>query len=339
MNPSARRYRLAHVLPPFMALLAAGCFVEFPTGSGTNTNPECGNGVAEAGESCDGADLAGRTCQSLLLGPGLLACRPDCTGFDTSGCGLPGCGDGIQAGSEVCDGADLAGETCASIGYGPGDLACQANCTDFDTAGCTLKNDGDPCTENEQCAGGECWTEETHGWPGGYCVGECPPGACPGGGVCVHHLSAEIFICQKPCVDSSDCRRGYACFTLFQGEPTVCWAHCTIEEDCPLTGACNLWMGLCAVDVAGEDNGAECTQGAQCKGFMCRTDLPEGYCISNCSLYDGFCPGDGVCVDVFNGTMGDLGDCMDGCVDPADCRSGYDCYEDAITNDRYCYPP
>jgi hypothetical protein len=337
MNPAAHRYRLIRAFSLATALLAAGCFVDFPTGSGPDANPECGNGTAEPGESCDGADLAGRTCQSLGLGPGVLTCRSDCSGFDTAGCGLPGCGNGVQEGNEACDGADLAGATCASIGYGPGQLACQANCVSFDTTGCARLNDGDPCTENDQCLGGECWTETVYGWPAGYCTGDCESGPCVGGGVCVHHLSAGIHLCHKSCADSAVCRQGYACFVWFQGEPPACWAHCTSNDECPQTQFCNPWRGLCGVEVEGEVNGATCTEGARCRGFLCRTDLPGGYCVSNCSLHHLRCPDDGVCVDVYNGTMGDLGQCMDGCTTINECRAGYDCTGSAPG--QYCMPP
>lgn len=48
----------------------------------------CGNGIAEAGEECDGADLAGETCSTATGGThphGVLACTPGCT-LDISGC-------------------------------------------------------------------------------------------------------------------------------------------------------------------------------------------------------------------------------------------------------------
>jgi len=45
----------------------------------------CGNGVIEAGEQCDGANLGGATCVGLGFPTGSLACGPACL-FDTSGC-------------------------------------------------------------------------------------------------------------------------------------------------------------------------------------------------------------------------------------------------------------
>ncbi len=47
----------------------------------------CGDGVVNGVEDCDGRDLANQTCESLNLGfiGGTLACGPACT-FDASGC-------------------------------------------------------------------------------------------------------------------------------------------------------------------------------------------------------------------------------------------------------------
>ncbi|MGD2116382.1 MAG: hypothetical protein PVG07_15110, partial [Acidobacteriota bacterium] len=58
--------------------------VDFECGGGGE--PVCGNGVIEAGEVCDGANLGGETCQSQGFTGGTLACNASCTGFDTSGC-------------------------------------------------------------------------------------------------------------------------------------------------------------------------------------------------------------------------------------------------------------
>ena len=101
---------------------------------------DCGNGDREAGEQCDGGDLAGQSCTSIGLDGGTLACNPTC-GLDVSGCA--DCGNGRRETGEVCDRADIAGATCEGLGLEPGFLACEENCAAFDLSGCgSLCGDG-----------------------------------------------------------------------------------------------------------------------------------------------------------------------------------------------------
>ena len=58
--------------------------VYWPPGSSLPSN-DCGNGIIEPPEDCDGTNLGGQTCVSLGFTGGTLACATDCT-FDTSGC-------------------------------------------------------------------------------------------------------------------------------------------------------------------------------------------------------------------------------------------------------------
>lgn len=156
----------------------------------------CGNGAIDPGEQCDGSNLGGATCSSVMgTGyTGSLSCS-DCS-FVTSGCvPLPSCGDGSCNGSETCancpqdcgnccgngvidsgeqcDGSNLNGATCSSVmgaGY-TGSLSCSA-CS-FVTTACTfgwgLKNlsgacslSGDGSTQTVNFSGGSCTAEY---WP------------------------------------------------------------------------------------------------------------------------------------------------------------------------------
>ncbi|MFN0245631.1 MAG: hypothetical protein ACKV2T_01900 [Kofleriaceae bacterium] len=88
----------------------------------------CGDGVINAIDACDGAELGGRTC--LDFGAGSyegLTCAADCS-FDTSGC-TAHCGDGIKQELEECDGQDVGGESCISMGFYAGDIVCSNACT------------------------------------------------------------------------------------------------------------------------------------------------------------------------------------------------------------------
>lgn len=106
--------------------------------SGCSVAATCGDDLRNQDfEVCDGADLAGLTCESFGFSAGELGCSADCTTLDDSACTeAPSCGDGVvnQPG-EVCDFADLNGATCESIELGSGSLSCDQDCT-FDTSGC-----------------------------------------------------------------------------------------------------------------------------------------------------------------------------------------------------------
>jgi len=105
---------------------------------------KCGDGIlqAEQGETCDGTDLQGASCESLGYHGGELQCASDCQSFDDADCQTHGrCGDFIlQAeGGEECDGS-VADTTCFDLGYsrGSGPLSCRQDCT-FDCSNCIAR--------------------------------------------------------------------------------------------------------------------------------------------------------------------------------------------------------
>lgn len=117
----------------------------------------CGDGFADffALEICDGSDLAGETCASQGFAGGTLACLPDCSGYNTSGCSgtFPaewscptayyGVGDGCDCGCGAID-PDCADATSASCEY----------CDDSGSCGTgTCPANIDP-TQNWLCTGG-----------------------------------------------------------------------------------------------------------------------------------------------------------------------------------------
>jgi len=220
----------------------------------------CGNGQLDSGESCDGALLAGQTCESLGNGPGAITCNSTCTGFDTSGCAAAStCGNRQLDAGEPCDGALLNGQTCQSRGFGPGTLTCLANCADFDTSACA--------------APARCGDGIVNGMD--VCDGMALNGA-----TCISQgFDAGQLGCQAGCMafDTSACTN---C------QPTTCAAE---SADCGALGdGCGgtLSCGTCSAPLTcgggGSDNvcGAACDPacpvGWTCDGFgLCEGGTPS----------------------------------------------------------------
>lgn len=117
--------------------------------AGCEAPPNCGNGVIDAGETCDGANLGGATCAAQGLASGSVTCTAGCQ-LDTSACYQ--CGNGSVEGPEVCDGTNFAGATCLSLNHDGGTLLCAANCLSLNESSCT--DCGDAVVEGtEQCDG------------------------------------------------------------------------------------------------------------------------------------------------------------------------------------------
>jgi hypothetical protein len=128
---------------------------KFTKDTETCPNPqqgECNNNNVQEdllGESCDGTDLAGKTCADFNFAGGDLACDNNCS-FDPSGCtGFYCDNDGIvDFGNETCDGTNFTREEggvyqCTDPifdDFDRGDLVCN-NCI-IDPDGCIKDNFG-----------------------------------------------------------------------------------------------------------------------------------------------------------------------------------------------------
>jgi len=136
--------------------------------SSSSGGPACGDDNQDAGEDCDGTDLAGYNC--VTLGPnftgGTLACADDCS-FDTSACVI--CGNDAIDGGEVCDGTDLGGNDCASQGFVDGTLSCADDCT-FDISACTTCGN-DVIDAGETCDGADLGGQGCSDVGGGFTGG------------------------------------------------------------------------------------------------------------------------------------------------------------------------
>ena len=95
---------------------------------------ECGNGVKEGEEVCDGNDFGGDNCQKHNFLSGYLTCTQLCDGVTFGRC-VGGCGNEIpesdtaQGKEEECDGRVVAPKNCQVGGYDYGTLKCNPDCT------------------------------------------------------------------------------------------------------------------------------------------------------------------------------------------------------------------
>ncbi len=122
------------------------------TDPGESTGDPCGDGGIDGDEECDGAELVGRSCESLGFPGGLLTCTPECT-LDTSECLPSVCGDGEIHVPEECDGEALDTEDCVSQGFDDGELGCDVDCT-FDTSACVTFGCGNDVVEGDELCDG-----------------------------------------------------------------------------------------------------------------------------------------------------------------------------------------
>ncbi|UCE86744.1 MAG: SdiA-regulated domain-containing protein [Deltaproteobacteria bacterium] len=173
---------------------------------------ECGNGIAEGGEACDGLDLGGAACSAVGCSSGTPSCTPQCT-LDYSSCTDCGvCGNGIRETGEECDGGDLGGASCQSLGFYcgvGGGLACGADCG-YDASACIPGFCGDGATQSvcgEVCdgsdLGGESCTSQGFGSGSLACLGDCSDldvalcSPCDFDGIC--EVDEDCLNCAADC--------------------------------------------------------------------------------------------------------------------------------------------
>lgn len=162
----------------------------------------CGDGAVGVGEQCDGINVAGHTC-ATVLGPsatGTLGCTSSCM-FDTGSCCLPACG-GKQCGTDGCGG--VCG-TCPS-GY-----ACQSN----------------SCVCEPNCSGKQCGSNG--------CGGSC--GTCSSGSSCVSGQCQCTPNCAGKQCGSNGC--GGSCGACGSGTSCNAQGQCTAPGGCTPPAQCS----------------------------------------------------------------------------------------------------
>ena len=288
--------------------------------AGYGADPDCnvcGDGVTDWTEACDGADVGGASCKSLgFPAGGALTCRPDCSGFDVSGCVM--CGDGKIGLGEHCDGVNLGGETCQSLGFEGGTLACKSNCV-LDTSACTTTQPY--CGDGKADHGELCDGDDTRGV---MCVNalyptklRCTPD-CQGYDFHACHCGNGIRETGEVCDGDAwfDGKTTCADWHLGEGTPTCTedcrpdFSTCERQDYCAESG----WSG----------------KGDTCDPCHLLGSPPDLDCATGCGP-------DGTCADVYSPIVGvrtcmaagygpdpDCGVCGDGTVDPGEVCDGDD---------------
>jgi hypothetical protein len=205
-----------HVCPAGQTCVSGQCTGGGGGGGGETPQAVCGNGVKETGEACDGADLAGATCQSLGFLSGTLACKADCSGLDTSGCVAAACSSAADcpAGSAGnCQKAACVNGACTSV-VDDTDLPVDGNaCTDDVCSGGVPSNppkaSGTSCGSGKMCNGSgacvDCVNPSTCPQPTNpYCAtAACAGGTC--GFLYQPNGTAVTFSCQPPSGPPTTC--------------------------------------------------------------------------------------------------------------------------------------
>lgn len=124
------RISVASPLALLLFVALAACGADAPASPGDSDRPPCGDGVVQAGETCDdgnnrGFDGCGPTCQVEFCGDGVAQLDEECDDGDAMvagapdvcrpGCIAPRCGDEIVDAFEACDdGNNADGDGCAA---------------------------------------------------------------------------------------------------------------------------------------------------------------------------------------------------------------------------------
>lgn len=230
----------------------AGCLLDT---SKCVSGAKCGDGSKNTDtEQCDGSDLNGATCKSVLANTnatGTLKCTGACQ-FDQGGCTVPDyCGDGKKNGSsEECDGLDFGGATCETrLGPGhQGALLCAAATCTINTIQCeTVPACGDGILNGTEQCDGSVYS------PGATCASVVGFGST-GQLACAGNCTYDTASCSAPVTCGNDkldagedcdgsLLNGKTCATVLGDSHAIgalaCAASCVFDQsDCSIGPYC-----------------------------------------------------------------------------------------------------
>ena len=264
-----------------------------------NTPDICGNGTAEMGETCDGIDFAGQSCETEGFDGGALACPTDCSGLDTSGC--------FDFGGSCCAGHSGPGcvdEACAADVCATAPWCCDFGwdyyCAQLATEQCDVCNtpnicgngvlDGTDVCDAPDVSGEDCVSQ---GFDGGElgCLDDCTgfdTSGCFdfGGDCCADHATPG---CDDPTCSEQVCGADPFC-CQYQWYPGCADLANTFCAACGVPPGC----GNSLVEDAEVCDGAD-LEGQSCADFGfdggylgCMPDC-TGFDLSGCFDYGGEC--------------------------------------------------
>ena len=266
---------------------------------GNPPHPDCGNGLVEPGEQCDGSALGDADCAGVGYDGGELGCRSDCT-FDGSACEgeLDLCGNEQLDINEDCDGA-IEGTFCETLGYGAGTLGCTADCG-YDVTAC----EGDPLT------GLDVWFD----------VGSAPVG-CPECQLesCGNDFNNAFGSREVPTEPGGACDDLMSCLVGCRFDDSDCVSTCESEE---IAGACADAIGDFEACVAVSCDETCTVETSVCgnevveSGELCDTILPLTFDCTALGYDAGALDCTGGCEFDEAACEGERGSCGDGTVNP-----------------------
>ncbi len=179
-------------------------------GGSTTGTAECGDGVRQSPEECDGADLGGVTCLGQGFSGGSVACRDDCT-LDFGGCTGSGCGDGVIDPGEACDDQDLGGASCGDVGKQAGQPTCTLTCQ-IDYGGCYTCGDdvaeGPEVCDGDDVGGKTCDSFAQEGYHGPEpvaCMPDCKAFDFSDCSLCGNDIKEDDEVCDGQDLDGLAC--------------------------------------------------------------------------------------------------------------------------------------